>query len=243
MIKKLFSTNWERSLLLQFFQPDPTKRTAYICSPLRANTPDQFLINLFAARAYMFYAKEYMGFLARAPHAYLPLILSDDSNDERQLALRFGDELLKRSDILFVCGNRISMGMKGEIIQAAVYQKRVFVFDPGLHHEVSQIVRSTSPLLNVVEHLQGHPVLAHPRPHIADHETAVVNAGTGIGLNDRRYDCKSDSSCKALHGFRGRIPCSTKTEGAGSLYSIERSRHIDMSIQEADLPSQRCSSE
>lgn len=45
---------------------------------------------------------------ARAPHAFLPMLLCDGVPSERAIALKFGIELLERSDVLLVCGNRIS---------------------------------------------------------------------------------------------------------------------------------------
>lgn len=52
---------------------------------------------------------------ASAPHAYIPMILCDNIPSDRALALQFGLELLKDSDILLICGNRISSGMRGEL--------------------------------------------------------------------------------------------------------------------------------
>ena len=72
------------------------------------------------ARAYMFYALKKMGMCARAPHAFLPMLLCDKVPSERAIALKFGIELLERSDVLLVCGNRISNGMKSEIANAAM---------------------------------------------------------------------------------------------------------------------------
>lgn len=166
MKNTIFTDDWEDSLLLQFFQPDILKETAYICSPLRAEDPDQYLHNLFAARAYMFYAKEHMGYIARAPHAYLPLLLSDTIADERDLALRFGSELLERSRVLLVCGNKMSHGMKGEIVQATALRKRILVFDEDLYHEVAKIVRSNRPPTYSAELVVEHPIMAHPRPQM-----------------------------------------------------------------------------
>lgn len=162
-----FYGDWEDTLLLQFFQPDLLKETAYICSPLHADNPNQYLQNINAARAYMFYTKEHMGYLARAPHAYLPLLLSDDIAEERFMALRFGAELLERSKVILVCGNKMSPGMRGEIVQAVALHKRILVFDEDLHYDVSKIVRSNRPLTYAAELVCGHPVLANPCPQIA----------------------------------------------------------------------------
>lgn len=67
----------------------------------------------------MLYANEHMGHLARAPHAYLPMLVCDKLPAERSMALRFGLELLVQSDLLLVCGNVLSKGMRGEITHAA----------------------------------------------------------------------------------------------------------------------------
>ena len=114
----------------------------------------------------MYYAKEYMGYTARAPHAYLPLLLSDDIPDERNLALRFGSELLERSHVLLVCGDRMSPGMRAEIVQATALRKKILVFDRGLYHEVAKIVRSNRPPTYSAVFTDGHPVMAHPQPQM-----------------------------------------------------------------------------
>lgn len=166
MSNNIFTDDWEDSLLLQFLRPEPEKETAYICSPLRAEDANQYLTNLYAARAYMFYAKEQMGYLARAPHAYLPMLLCDEDTDERNLALRFGLELMEKSKLILVCGNRLSSGMKGEIVQAAALRKPIFVFDANLHHKVQQIVRQNRPPMYSASLIENHPVMAHPRPQM-----------------------------------------------------------------------------
>ena len=166
MSNNIFTDDWEDSLLLQFLRPEPEKETAYICTPLRAEDADQYLINLYAARAYMFYAKEEMGYLARAPHAYLPMLLCDEDTDERNLALRFGLKLMEKSKLILVCGNKLSEGMKGEIVQAAALRKPIYVFDADLHHEVQKIVRQNRPLMFSAAYVKDHPVMAHPQPQM-----------------------------------------------------------------------------
>ena len=77
---------------------------------------------------------------ARAPHAYLPMLLCDNVPNERAIALKFGIELLERSDVLLVCGNRISNGMKSEIANAAMLRMPIIVFDDMLYLEVQKLV-------------------------------------------------------------------------------------------------------
>lgn len=137
-METIFTENWEQRLEMQFLKNDRCKRRAYICSPLSAEAEDGFLRNMHAARAYMYYASEKMGMYARAPHAYLPMLLCDRLPSERALALSFGLSLLENSEVVLICGNRLSSGMKGEIAHAALFQMPMVVFDEGLYHEVQK---------------------------------------------------------------------------------------------------------
>lgn len=88
----------------------------------------------------MWYAFENMEVIARAPHAYLPILLSDKLPAERALALRFGLELLEQSDMVFVCGKLLSTGMKGEIARAVELSIPIIVYDAELYLEVRKLV-------------------------------------------------------------------------------------------------------
>lgn len=114
-MENIYHEGWEQELVYQFLPYDRCKKRAYICSPLSADTNEGIAQNMQATRAYMFYAMKKMSMNASAPHAYLPMILCDNIPSDRALALQFGLELLKGSDILLICGNRISSGMRGEI--------------------------------------------------------------------------------------------------------------------------------
>ena len=112
---KAYHESWERELDRQFLKNDRYRKRAYICSPLSGSTAEEELSNIWRARAYMLYARTMLGYLARAPHAYLPMLLCDHVAAERALALQFGLQLLEQSEVLLICGDRISRGMKGEI--------------------------------------------------------------------------------------------------------------------------------
>lgn len=163
-MNRIFTEGWEERLDLQFFGNEPERTSAYICSPLKAEKPEEYLRNMYAARAYMFYAKEMLGYVARAPHGYLPMLLDDNNQEERTLAIRFGLELLKHSQILLVCGNRISLGMQREIVYAVSQHKKIIVFDESLFHQVQKVVRANCSSRYSAVLLDGHPVMAHPRP-------------------------------------------------------------------------------
>lgn len=108
MEQNIFIENWEDKLALQFLKNNRCCKKAYICSPLSAPTEEEMLRNMHSARAYMYYAMEKMGYAARAPHAYLPMLLCDRVPSERAIALQFGLHLLEESDLILVCGNHIS---------------------------------------------------------------------------------------------------------------------------------------
>lgn len=116
----IYHQYWQQELMYQLASADRCRKRAYICSPFRADTREQREKNLRTARAYMFYANKKMNMNAAAPHAYLPLLLCDEIPAERAIALRFGLELLEQSDVMLVCGNKLSNGMRGEIAKAAL---------------------------------------------------------------------------------------------------------------------------
>lgn len=163
MYNDIFLGDWERRLDLQFFVEKPFSDKAYICSPLAAECEDGFLSNMYAARIYMMYAMEKLNYLSRAPHAYLPVLLCDKASDERELALSFGQRLLEDSNLLLVCGNRLSDGMKGEIRKTFEQNKRIIVYDRKLFHEINRMkLPACGPLSVILD--QRHPLMAHPAP-------------------------------------------------------------------------------
>lgn len=112
----IYHQYWQQELMYQLASADRCRKRAYVCSPFRADTREQCEKNLRTARAYMFYANKKMNMNAAAPHAYMPLLLCDEIPAERAIALRFGLEILEQSDVMLVCGNRLSNGMRGEIV-------------------------------------------------------------------------------------------------------------------------------
>lgn len=101
---------------------------AYICSPLSAASKSGIRENMTRARKYMEQISHRYGYRTYAPHAYLPEILDDTCLEERALALSFGCEILKICQIVIVCGNRISSGMKREIELAFQLEKDVYLW-------------------------------------------------------------------------------------------------------------------
>lgn len=139
-MESIYHDYWQQELMYQFLVEDKCKKKAYVYSPYSAEDNEGMLQNMRTARAYMFYALKQMGMCARAPHAFLPMLLCDGVPSERAIALKFGIELLERSDVLLVCGNRISNGMKSEIANAAMLRMPIIVFDDMLYLEVQKLV-------------------------------------------------------------------------------------------------------
>lgn len=88
-------------------------KIVYICSPYRDNPK----ANTKAAQQYCRMAYE-AGEIPVAPHLYLPQFLDDDKEAERAFALRLGLRLLKYCAEIWVFGDKITDGMRGEIEQA-----------------------------------------------------------------------------------------------------------------------------
>ena len=97
----------------------------YICSPFRGDTA----ANTEAAQRYCRDAYE-KNCIPVAPHLYLPRFLNDDVPEERDLALRIGLRLIDYCSEVWVHGDRISNGMRGEIDYATTTGKKV-VYLPG----------------------------------------------------------------------------------------------------------------
>lgn len=134
--------NWESEMEYQALldQRNRYLKRAYICSPCSDSSRKGMYQNMVAARFYMQYAKKELCFSTRAPHAYLPVLFNDGAPAERALALRIGLHLLELSDIVLVCGDRLSNGMRGEIEHAVKIQIPILVFHPDLYLDVRKLV-------------------------------------------------------------------------------------------------------
>jgi len=139
-MNQIFHKEWELELQHQYLTNGKCFKRAYVCSPLSADSEEALLENMRSARAYMFYAMKKMDLNASAPHAYLPMLLWDSVPADRALALMFGLRLLEQSDLLLVCGNRLSEGMRGEIAHAISLHMPIITFDDDLFLEVKKEV-------------------------------------------------------------------------------------------------------
>lgn len=132
----------------------------YICSPCRSDTARGVLRNMKAARIYMFYAYFHFAGVPKAPHAYLPVLLGDNDVAERTLALDFGKRLLEGCDRLFVCGDKLSEGMYGEIAVAISLNIAVEVFCKEVWFELLSQLEHDGINADCVRHEETHLHLA-----------------------------------------------------------------------------------
>lgn len=158
-IFELCCEGYDGRLEHQFLKPNKAKKKVYICSPYSDPDHEKQLENMRRARLYMLYANEHMGYLARAPHAYLPMLVCDRVPAERAMALRFGLELLEKSDLLLVCGTVLSKGMKGEITHAAKLGIPIKVFDDDLYVQTRKLVTKAGAGKQLVTLDRQHTVL------------------------------------------------------------------------------------
>lgn len=98
-------------------------KQVYICSPYKGDTEH----NLIKARGFCRFACM-NGFVPIAPHIHNTQFLDDSIPEEREAGLYLGMEILKRSDEVWVLGERISEGMKAEIAVAKLYGIKIKYF-------------------------------------------------------------------------------------------------------------------
>ena len=91
------------------------ERKVYVCSPLSAPTAEGINENMAKAGLYARKVGQMLHCRAIAPHSFLPKYLNDNIPEEREIALKFGIDILNISDAIVVCGKVISSGMKAEI--------------------------------------------------------------------------------------------------------------------------------
>lgn len=175
-IFELCCEGYDQKLERQFQKPNRSKKKVYICSPFSDPAPDKQQENMRRARLYMLYANEHMGYLARAPHAYLPMLVCDKIPAERAMALRFGLELLEKSDMLLVCGTELSKGMKGEITHAAKLGIPILIFNDDLYVQTRKLVTKAGAAKQLVTLDRKHTVLGLGQALIVPDEGGDVHA-------------------------------------------------------------------
>lgn len=88
-------------------------KLVYICSPYAGDIER----NSELARRYCRAAVN-RGVIPYAPHLLLPQWMDDGDPAQRKLATQMGLEMVGRVDELWICGDKISAGMRAEIAYA-----------------------------------------------------------------------------------------------------------------------------
>ena len=130
---------WAQLMLHNIMLSKDKENIVYICSPLRADTQEGVEKNMYAVRAYMKYLYHKLGLNGIAPHGFLPYILDDHKEEDRELALQIGLRMLNNCQIICVCGDRISEGMKGEIREAGKLGLDIYLFNEKLYVDVQDL--------------------------------------------------------------------------------------------------------
>lgn len=89
------------------------KKLVYIASPYAGDVDN----NAEMAKKYCRYAME-RGYVPIAPHLLCPAFLDDSNPAERTAGIQMGLRILAACEEIWICGNRISEGMKMEITEA-----------------------------------------------------------------------------------------------------------------------------
>lgn len=133
-------------------------KKVYICSPLRATTPEAQYLNMKRAKGKEHFTQIILSdkfpqyrWAAFAPHAYLPKFLDDSIEEERNIGLQFGKKLLKVSDYIAVFPSKeISRGMAAEIVLAVELGLKVIVFGDSEKTIVSEFLKNKNITAEVV---------------------------------------------------------------------------------------------
>jgi len=107
------------------------RQLVYIASPYRGNEA----LNKMNAKRYCHYAVQ-KGKFPIAPHIWMPQFLDDDNAAERSLAINAGLFFLQQCTEVWVFGNTVTEGMKGELLAAQRMGKTIRYFietSAGIH--------------------------------------------------------------------------------------------------------------
>ena len=108
-------------------------KLVYVCSPLAGDING----NIEKAVHYCAYAAQ-QGVVPLAPHTIFTRFLNDTIPEQREQGLKMGIELLKHCDELWCCGDKISVGMRNEIIYAGDHGIRIrYIPTAEIEREIS----------------------------------------------------------------------------------------------------------
>lgn len=151
------------------------KPRVYICSPLSAEDAAGIRQNMMAARKYCDVAEKMQPVVAKAPHAWLPEFLDDHNTTERKIGIDVGTAMLLSADAVFVCGDRISAGMKEEILLAKEKNIAIHSFHPDVSIAIDALIGENS------KHVKSRPGITQ-QLHVLASNPEIIN---GLRLDKR----------------------------------------------------------
>lgn len=89
-------------------------KAVFICSPYRGTSEAEQIRNVSFAKRYCKMAL-LMGYTPFAPHLLFPQLLDDSKENEREAGICCGLEFLRHCSELWICGTKITDGMRREI--------------------------------------------------------------------------------------------------------------------------------
>ena len=102
-------------------------KLGYVASKLNAPTKRNIKHNMEKARTYEKVLNQITGTRNKAIHGYVPAFLDEAIEEERQLGLQMGLQLLSKSDAIILCGTKLTNGMNAELKLAVKQDKKVFI--------------------------------------------------------------------------------------------------------------------
>lgn len=96
-------------------------KMAFVCSPFGWDYENMKQAKKYANALHLCFSKS--GYMFIVPHLIFPQYISKSQESE---GIEYCKELLKRSDVIVVCGRLLSPGMVKELEQAACQEKDIF---------------------------------------------------------------------------------------------------------------------
>jgi hypothetical protein len=104
----------------------------YICSPYKDADKFKMVCNQYRAKGLCEEIEELVpDCKAVAPHAWLPYLLDDTVPEQREVAIKFGIDLLSLCQYLVICGDVVTEGMRNEIAFARKNNIKIIKYKGG----------------------------------------------------------------------------------------------------------------
>ena len=117
------------------------RERVYLCSPLSFKTCEKLFQTVCVASEYTNYIKDQMGYFAISVHTYLPAFVNDKILTKQEQMRELRMQILEQCDIVMVCGERVSLEMKQDVLYALKQNKKIVVFTPEVFKIVMKLVR------------------------------------------------------------------------------------------------------